>query len=350
MHVKRIYRPTVREALAAARDELGPGALVLSTELVPRRRLEGLVGATRGPSDGGGRTASTGDAEPERAAAPERDLSVARSDVTARRHRSPLSHIRTGVDGPPRGHRHGSGPGRGGRRPDDGRGVSRRHPMSGCGARSRLNSNLFQVRPPTTNAARCSWDRRAWARPRRSPRLPHRNASARIAPSTSCPPTGSARVPSNSCAATPKSWPCRSASARTADDLARRPVGGAQSHSRRHGWPVDVGGRGHGARRGAVPDAQRAHASGDGRRHATGRRRARHPTVRDGSSPLESVITKIDEAESLMPLLGVVRDHGLPVSYLTAGQRVPEDLCRATPASLAALLLREPAMEDHLCH
>ena len=34
-----------------------------------------------------------------------------------------------------------------------------------------------------------------------------------------------------------------------------------------------------------------------------------------------------------MPLLGVVRERGLPVSYLTAGQRVPEDLWRATPGA-----------------
>jgi hypothetical protein len=35
MHVKRLYSPSVRDSLAAAREQLGPGALVLSTELVP---------------------------------------------------------------------------------------------------------------------------------------------------------------------------------------------------------------------------------------------------------------------------------------------------------------------------
>src|SRR5580765_545949 len=44
MHVKRLYRPTVREALAAARQELGAGALVLSTELVPAPGWRGWVG------------------------------------------------------------------------------------------------------------------------------------------------------------------------------------------------------------------------------------------------------------------------------------------------------------------
>ena len=32
MHVKRVYQPTVREALAEVRSQLGPDALVLSTE------------------------------------------------------------------------------------------------------------------------------------------------------------------------------------------------------------------------------------------------------------------------------------------------------------------------------
>ena len=67
-------------------------------------------------------------------------------------------------------------------------------------------------------------------------------------------------------------------------------------------------------------------------------------------NPSRVVITKLDETESVMPLLAAVMDRGLLVSYLTAGQRVPEDLWRATPGSLAAALLREPALEEQLCH
>ena len=66
--------------------------------------------------------------------------------------------------------------------------------------------------------------------------------------------------------------------------------------------------------------------------------------------PARVVITKLDESESMMPLFDAVRERGLPVSYLTAGQRVPEDLWRATPASLAAAILRESAMEGITCH
>lgn len=65
--------------------------------------------------------------------------------------------------------------------------------------------------------------------------------------------------------------------------------------------------------------------------------------------PSRVVITKLDESESIAPLLGVVRERALPVSFLGTGQRVPEDLWRATPAGLAAALLREPATED-TCH
>ena len=65
--------------------------------------------------------------------------------------------------------------------------------------------------------------------------------------------------------------------------------------------------------------------------------------------PSHVVITKLDESESIAPLLGVVRERALPVSFLGTGQRVPEDLSRATPAGLAAALLRETVTED-TCH
>jgi len=51
------------------------------------------------------------------------------------------------------------------------------------------------------------------------------------------------------------------------------------------------------------------------------------------------ILTKVDEAESSAPLASVLRDAGLRVSYLGVGQRVPDDLLRATPAHLTAALL-----------
>jgi len=57
--------------------------------------------------------------------------------------------------------------------------------------------------------------------------------------------------------------------------------------------------------------------------------------------PDRVVIAKVDEAESLAPLMSVLGERGLPVSYVTTGQRVPEDLERATAAGLAGVVLRD---------
>ena len=45
MHLKRFRGETVRDALAGARAELGPDALVLSTQLVPAGGWRGFLGA-----------------------------------------------------------------------------------------------------------------------------------------------------------------------------------------------------------------------------------------------------------------------------------------------------------------
>ena len=39
--------------------------------------------------------------------------------------------------------------------------------------------------------------------------------------------------------------------------------------------------------------------------------------------------------------MSVLTERQIPVSYITTGQRVPEDLDRATPAMLASALLRD---------
>lgn len=52
--------------------------------------------------------------------------------------------------------------------------------------------------------------------------------------------------------------------------------------------------------------------------------------------PSRLVITKLDEAESLAPIVGLLRDRQIPISYLGTGQNVPDDLERATPPALAA--------------
>lgn len=51
------------------------------------------------------------------------------------------------------------------------------------------------------------------------------------------------------------------------------------------------------------------------------------------------VITKIDEADGLMPLLDCVRARDLRISLLGLGQGVPDDLATATPDTVADCLL-----------
>src|SRR5690349_22290455 len=45
MHLKKYRGPTVKEVLRAVRAELGPSALVLSTEVVPAAGVRGWMGA-----------------------------------------------------------------------------------------------------------------------------------------------------------------------------------------------------------------------------------------------------------------------------------------------------------------
>ena len=61
----------------------------------------------------------------------------------------------------------------------------------------------------------------------------------------------------------------------------------------------------------------------------------------EDARPSRVVITKLDEAESLAPIVGLLRDRQIPISYLGTGQNVPEDLERATAPSLAAWVTGE---------
>ena len=57
--------------------------------------------------------------------------------------------------------------------------------------------------------------------------------------------------------------------------------------------------------------------------------------------PDRVVLTKLDETDSLSPLVHVLRARRVPISYICAGQRVPEDVELATPPALAACVLGE---------
>ncbi len=67
------------------------------------------------------------------------------------------------------------------------------------------------------------------------------------------------------------------------------------------------------------------------------------------AAPERVVITKLDEAETVAPLLAVLRDRQLSISYLACGQRIPEDLMNATADGLAHALLGTSQWEG-TCH
>ena len=61
---------------------------------------------------------------------------------------------------------------------------------------------------------------------------------------------------------------------------------------------------------------------------------------RFGRLPIDSLIfTKLDECEGLGSILNVHFKHDCPLSYLTNGQRVPEDLLPVDPRQLAGMVM-----------
>jgi flagellar biosynthesis protein FlhF len=61
--------------------------------------------------------------------------------------------------------------------------------------------------------------------------------------------------------------------------------------------------------------------------------------------PSRVVLTRLDEAGSIGPLVDLLRKRRLPVSYLGTGQRVPDDLEVATPRTLARWISGDRAPE-----
>ena len=75
---------------------------------------------------------------------------------------------------------------------------------------------------------------------------------------------------------------------------------------------------------------------------ATTKPRDLHEIVREFSAVRfrSLILTKLDETNTLGPALELITQTGLSVSYVTAGQRVPEDIEAADPHRFAARLLR----------
>ncbi|HTR38454.1 MAG TPA: hypothetical protein VMH80_21235 [Bryobacteraceae bacterium] len=58
--------------------------------------------------------------------------------------------------------------------------------------------------------------------------------------------------------------------------------------------------------------------------------------------PRKLLVTRLDETQTLGAILSLSIRTGLPISFLTSGQRIPEDLEPATPDRLLDILLRVP--------
>lgn len=58
--------------------------------------------------------------------------------------------------------------------------------------------------------------------------------------------------------------------------------------------------------------------------------------------PSRLLFTKIDESTTFGPIFNIISKYKMPISYLTTGQNVPEDIERAQPERIAKLLLSKP--------
>ncbi|MBW2058920.1 MAG: flagellar biosynthesis protein FlhF [Deltaproteobacteria bacterium] len=58
------------------------------------------------------------------------------------------------------------------------------------------------------------------------------------------------------------------------------------------------------------------------------------------------VFTKLDEAATFGAILNTAFSTGLALSYLTIGQRVPEDICEASPRIVSQLIFSRPGVKE----
>jgi flagellar biosynthesis protein FlhF len=337
MHVKRLYRATVREALTAAREDLGPGALVLSTEFVPApgwrgwfgQRVVRLTAAAERPSHEADRVSA--ERPVVSADRPPRVMSAAQAGVAARLQAAGFDLILAEA-------------------------VAARLTPAECrggsetAMRRALAAELTSFTSTTSGPVRCD----VFIGP---PGVGKTTTVAKLAAQARATGSGTVRVIAADAfragaieqlrgMATVIGVPFRVA--RGADELNE-----ALTSSR---TPALIDTAGRAPNDPAVADLLAVLEATRGvRTHlvlpadtapATARRVLdRYAAVK----PSCVVITRLDEAESSIPLFNAIRERGLPISYLAAGQRVPEDLWRATPATLAAALLHDPSGEALSC-
>jgi flagellar biosynthesis protein FlhF len=333
MHVKKFRQPTVREALRAIREDLGPSALVLNTEMVSASGWRGWVGlrevevtagvagqlSTGRPAASKSRPADISGRREDAKAGPRENL-VARllaSGLDRTLAESVVSNLTPAEF-------------RGASLKDLQRALAAQLETMTAGEESYSRVEVF-IGPPgvgkTTTIAKIAAQERA----RKGKPLGLVGADAFRAGAVEQLRTYASIIGA----------PFRVA--RTIEDLEEA------INTGRHSLLVDTAGRS--PQDGGLRDLRRLLGSRRGvRTHivmAGDTSAASARRILDAyydARPDRVVISKVDEAESLSPLLGVLGERNIPVSYLTTGQRVPEDLNRATAENLASVVLRDSHM------
>jgi flagellar biosynthesis protein FlhF len=323
MHLKRFRGETVRDALAQARHELGPDALVLSTQMVPAAGLRGLTGA--------------------------REVEIA---VGAERMVSELRPARQEV----------------------------RPPARPCGLAARLEAAGFDsaVAADISAAAGRSGRRRTsgdavraavaqWVTPFVAADTKYAAIEVFIGPPGVGKTTTVAKIAAQERAREGARLALVSADGfrvgaveqlRLYADIIGAPFVAARTATEldlalmETRSPVLVDTAGRSPRDGAAAEVFNVLRAAKGvRTHlvipagSSAKEIARLIALHAEAKPDRLVLTKIDESESAGAVASVLRSSGLRVSYLGNGQRVPEDLVRATPAHVAAALLGDGLTE-----
>jgi flagellar biosynthesis protein FlhF len=332
MFVKRFLRPTVREAAAAAREALGPRALVLSTELVPAPGWRGWFGKRC--------VALT--------VAADRPVSASRPPTSATRRSEPA----------------------------DARAAMAARLVEGGLDHDLAVATVRRLSKSELKSASIELLREALAEEIAPLAMSQASASA-PAVEVFLGPTGAGKTTTMAKIAAQERASGREARALISADGSRvGAIAQLRTHAAVIGAPFRVADDADElrdaldqARRPVMVDTAGRLPSDPGIVELYGALRGRADVVTTLVLPAETsagaaarlldryaftrpqrvVITKLDETITAAPLVTVLRERKLPVAFVSSGPQVPEDLMRATPHVLAAAMLGDLPEEAAAC-